>query len=210
MNSQEAKRAALYLRVSTEDQHAETQGHDLQRYITQRGWRAVEPYSDAGVSGAAPSRPALDRLMADARRRKFDVVVVAAFDRFARSTSHLLAALDEFRALGIEFVSLRESIDTSTPLGRMVFTIVAAVGELERAIIRERVHAGLRRARAQGKRIGRPPLHVSLENVLVLRRQGKTLRQIGRTFGVSRTKICGMLKAAGPIVSENPGAKQAG
>jgi len=160
---------ALYMRVSTKGhgQTTDTQAVALQEYAERRGFTAVE-YRDEGVSGAKDRRPALDRLMADARARKFDVVIVARFDRFARSVSHLLRALEEFKALGIDFVSLNESIDTSTPMGKMIFTVLAAVAELERSIITERVHAGVQRARKEGKTFGRPKIIVDREKVRAL------------------------------------------
>src|SRR5215471_7473872 len=143
------KRAALYMRVSTKGhgQTTETQALALCDYAAHRGFEIVEEYRDEGISGSKDSRPALDRLMKDARARKFDVVIVARFDRFARSVSHLLRALEEFSHLGIDFVSLSESIDTSTPMGKMIFTVLGAVAELERNLIRERVQMGISRAR---------------------------------------------------------------
>src|SRR5262245_62316621 len=152
------KRSALYMRVSTKGhgQTTETQAVALRDYAAHRGFEIIEEYRDEGISGTRDSRPALDRLMKDARARKFDVVVVARFDRFARSVSHLLRALEEFSHLRIDFVSLSESIDTSTPMGRMVFTVIGAVAELERSLIRERVAMGLNRARKNGRRLGRP------------------------------------------------------
>jgi len=140
---------------------------------------------DAGVSGAKERRPQLDRLIADAHKRRFDVVVVWKFDRFARSVSHLLRALETFRALGIEFVSLSEQVDTSTPTGKMIFTVLGAVAELERSLIAERVRAGLRHARAKGKRLGRPTKHVDPAKVAALRAQGVSWRKVGLRLGVS-------------------------
>ena len=137
-----------------------------------RGWQLVESYIDEGFSGSKSSRPALDRLMADAHRRKFDVIIVWKFDRFARSVSHLLRALETFNALGIAFVSLSESLDTSTPAGKMVFTVLGAVAELERSLIVERVKAGLRNARAKGKRLGRPRCVVDASRIGQLRARG--------------------------------------
>jgi DNA invertase Pin-like site-specific DNA recombinase len=157
-SSARSVRAALYARVSTlnNGQSPEMQIRDFTEYCQRRGWTATE-YVDVGVSGAKDRRPELDRLMVDAHRRCFDVVVVWKFDRFARSVSHLLRALETFNSLGIAFVSLGEQIDTSTPAGRMVFTVLGAVAELERSLIAERVRAGMRNARARGKKIGRPP-----------------------------------------------------
>jgi len=141
------------------------------------------------ISGAKDKRPALDRLMADAHRRRFDAVVVWKFDRFARSVSHLLRALETFRALGIEFVSLSEQVDTSTPMGKMVFTVLGAVAELERSLIVERVKAGLRNARAKGKRLGRPRVSVSAAKIKELRAEGLTLRDIATRCRVSKTTV---------------------
>ena len=141
-------RVAIYARVSTADQDCEPQLRDVREYVAARGWRAVE-FIDQGVSGARERRPALDRLLAEVKARKVDVVVVAAFDRFGRSVRHLVETLELFRHLGVEFVSLREQIDTGSPLGQAVFTIIAAIAQLERSLIAERVRAGLRRARAE-------------------------------------------------------------
>src|SRR4026208_2094587 len=146
------------MRVSTQGrgQTTETQALALRDYAGHRGFEIVEEYRDEGISGSKDSRPALDRLMKDARGRRFDVVIVARFDRFARSVSHLLRALEEFNHLGVNFVSLSESVDTSTPMGKMIFTVLGAVAELERNLIKERVHMGLSRARKEGKQLGRP------------------------------------------------------
>jgi DNA invertase Pin-like site-specific DNA recombinase len=151
-------RAAIYARVSTANngQDPRVQTRELGEFCERRGWTLVE-YVDIGISGTKEKRPALDRLMADAYKRQFDVVVVWRFDRFARSVSHLLRALETFQALGIDFISLSEQMDTSTPTGKMVFTVLGAVAELERSLIVERVRAGMRNAHAKGKRIGRPP-----------------------------------------------------
>jgi len=152
-------RVAVYARVSTigNGQSPEMQLREIREYCHRRGWRISNEYVDLGISGTKEKRPQLDLLLADAHRRHFDAVVVWRFDRFARSVSHLLRALENFQALGIEFVSLSEQLDTSTPTGKMVFTVLGAVAELERSLIVERVRAGMRNARAKGKRIGRPP-----------------------------------------------------
>jgi DNA invertase Pin-like site-specific DNA recombinase len=162
------KRAALYMRVSTKGhgQTTETQAVALREYAVHRGFEIIGEYKDEGVSGSKDSRPALDRLMKDARARKFDVVIVARFDRFARSVSHLLRALEEFGHLGIDFISLSESVDTSTPLGKMIFTVLGAVAELERNLIKERVQTGISRARKQGKALGRPRVEVDPSKLL--------------------------------------------
>jgi DNA invertase Pin-like site-specific DNA recombinase len=151
-------KAALYARVSTTNgQDPTMQTRELKEYCERRGWKIAGEYVDTGISGAKEKRPQLDRLMADAHRRRFDAVVVWKFDRFARSVSHLLRALETFKALGIEFVSLSEQVDTSTPTGRMIFTVLGAVAELERSLIAERVRAGLRNARAEGEEAGKAP-----------------------------------------------------
>ena len=155
---------------------------ELREYCGRRGWIVAGEYVDAGISGAKDRRPELDRLMAEAYRRRFDVVAVWKFDRFARSVSHLLRALDTFRVLGIEFASLSESLDTATPAGRMVFTVLGAVAELERSLIAERVRAGLRNARAKGKRPGRPRVAVEIAR---LRASGRSWPKIARELGVS-------------------------
>src|SRR5712672_2653153 len=164
-------RMAIYARVSTTNhgQDVTLQTLELEQFAEARGWRMIGAYIDDGVSGAKDSRPELNRLMADAHRRRFDVVAVWKFDRFARSVSHLLRALDTFRVLGIEFVSLSESLDTATPAGRMVFTVLGAVAELERSLIVERVRAGLRNAKAKGKRLGRPKKILDTQRIATLR-----------------------------------------
>ena len=149
-------RVALYARVSTRDQDCEMQLCDLRGMAQARGVRVVGEYVDKGVSGAKDRRPALDRLLKDARRRRFDAVWVWRFDRFARSLRHLVTALDEFRALDIDFLSHQEAVDTSTPAGRMLFQVIGAMAEFEREIIRERVVAGIQRAKRNGKKLGRP------------------------------------------------------
>jgi DNA invertase Pin-like site-specific DNA recombinase len=144
---------------------------------------------DSGVSGAKDSRPELNRLMADAHKRRFDVVCVWKFDRFARSVSHLLRALETFKSLGIEFCSFSEQMDTSTPTGRMIFTVLGAVAELERSLIAERVRAGLRNAQAKGKQLGRPRAEVSLSLIRELLAAGQTMEQVGRAFGISAATV---------------------
>jgi DNA invertase Pin-like site-specific DNA recombinase len=182
------KRVAVYTRVSTGDQNADLQKNELTEYCQWRKMEITEIYSDV-MSGAKDRRPALDRLMADARRGKFDVVAVWRFDRFARSTSHLLRALEEFAALGIDFVSLKESIDTSTPTGKMVFTVLAAVAELERSTITERVRAGQRAAKRRGVRFGRPTVEVDTDRALKLRKQGLSWRDISAEVGVPKDTL---------------------
>ncbi len=180
-------KAAIYARVSTTNhgQDPMLQVREIRDYIERRGWQIAGEYVDNGVSGAKDSRPELNRLMADAHRRRFDAVVVWKFDRFARSVSHLLRALETFGALGIAFLSLSEQIDTTTPTGKMVFTVLGAVAELERSLIAERVRAGLRNARAKGKRLGRPRVVVDRARIGQLRAQGLSWREVGREMGIS-------------------------
>jgi DNA invertase Pin-like site-specific DNA recombinase len=184
-------RVAIYARVSTagNGQDPTMQIRELQEFSERRGWIVSGEYVDAGVSGTRDSRPELNRLMADAHRRQFDAVVVWKFDRFARSVSHLLRALETFKALSIEFVSLSEQIDTSTPMGKMVFTILGSVAEMERSMIAERVRAGMRNARAKGKRIGRPRVNVDASEVYRLSASGTPWRTIGKHLGVSARTV---------------------
>lgn len=161
----------------------------LREYAAHRGLEVVAELVDHGVSGAKDHRPGLDRLMAAARQRQLDVVLVYRFDRFARSVRHLVTALDEFQSLGVDFVSYSESMDTSTPLGRALFAIVAALGELERSLIAERSGEGQRRAQARGTHIGRPRRDVDLARVLALHHAGTSLRAIARATGISRTVV---------------------
>jgi DNA invertase Pin-like site-specific DNA recombinase len=180
-------KAAIYARVSTTNhgQDVSMQTRELRQFAEARGWQITGEYIDAGVSGAKDSRPELNRLMADAHKRRFDVVAVWRFDRFARSVSHLLRALETFNALGIAFVSLSEQMDTTTPTGKMVFTVLGAVAELERSLIAERVRAGLRNARAKGKRLGRPRVSVDVARIATLRASGASWPKIARELGVS-------------------------
>jgi len=189
---QQSFRVAIYARVSTSNngQDPSLQTRELKEYCDRRGWRLTGEYIDIGISGAKEKRPELDRLMADAHRRRFDAVVVWKFDRFARSVSHLLRALETFRALGIDFVSFSEQLDTSTPAGKLVFTVLGAVAELERSLIIERVRAGMRNAKANGKRIGRPARTYLDQDARrsiweVHNRGGVTLRQLAAQFSTS-------------------------
>ncbi len=177
-------RAGLYARVSTPNQSPEMQLVELHEYCQRRGWEVGGEYVDVGVSGSRERRPQLDRLLADCRRRLVDAVVVYRYDRFARSLRQLVNALCEFDALGIQFVSLHEGVDTSTPNGRLVFGIFASIAEFERELIRERVRSGLAVARARGKRLGRPRRDVDADKVAALRAQGATWREIAARLGV--------------------------
>jgi DNA invertase Pin-like site-specific DNA recombinase len=195
------KRAALYLRVSTLDQHPETQLHDLRGLAAQRGMEIIAEYTDR-ISGARAKPPGLDQMMADARRGKFDVVVVWAFDRLARSVRHFLEVLDELNHLNIEFVSFREQVDTGGPLGRAMVIIVGAIAELERSLIIERVRAGMRRAKLEGRRLGRAPLNVDRAALLRDREHGMSLTQVAKTYNISRASVCRIIRETKPLVSE--------
>lgn len=186
MRTTTGSRVGLYARVSTRDQHPENQLLELRRYAEARGWAVVEEFVDQGISGAKDRRPALDKLMDAARRRKIDIVLVSRFDRFARSVRHLVAALEEFRALGVAFVADHDSIDTTTPVGKMSFHIIAAMAEFERSLITERIHSGLSRARAQGKVLGRPRNTVDGAQVRSLRQRGLSLRAIAREMTITK------------------------
>lgn len=195
------KRAALYMRVSSVDQHPETQLFDLRQMAAQRGLEIVHEYTDR-ISGVKARRPGLDALMADARRGRFDVVLVWASDRIARSVKHFLEVLDELNRLNVEFVSFREQIDTAGPLGRAIVVIIAAIAELERNLIIERVRAGMRRARLEGRHIGRNPLTLDREAILSDRRQGQSLRQIARYHRISTATVQRVLHEHAPASQE--------
>lgn len=178
-------RAALYARVSTAEQSSAMQRDEMQAFCQRRGWDLIEEYVDEGFSGSQASRPALNRLLADAKRRKFDVVLVYRYDRFARSLRQLVNALEEFRALGIDFVSLHEGVDTSTPNGRLVFGIFASIAEFERELIRDRVRSGLAAARARGRRLGRPRKGLDAARIAKLRDSGRSWRAVARDLGTN-------------------------
>jgi DNA invertase Pin-like site-specific DNA recombinase len=191
------KRAAIYARVSTKNngQNPETQLMALREYVQNRGWVIAGEYIDNGVSGSQDSRPELDKLMRDARARKIDAVIVARFDRFARSTRHFILALEEFNSLSVDFISLGESIDTSTSMGKMIFTVLGAVAELERNIIRERVTMGLNRARKQGKQLGRPKVIVDRDKVRKLHKDGNSVRTIAVQLGLTKSTVHSIVAA---------------
>jgi DNA invertase Pin-like site-specific DNA recombinase len=182
------KRAALYMRVSSVDQHPETQLYDLRQMAAQRGFEIAQEYTDR-ISGSRARRPGLDELMRDGRRGRFDVVLVWASDRIARSVKHFLEVLDELNRLNIEFVSFREQIDTGGPLGRAIVVIIGAIAELERNLIIERVRAGMRRARLEGRHIGRRPLELDRAAIFRDRQHGHSLGQLARNYSVSRATI---------------------
>jgi DNA invertase Pin-like site-specific DNA recombinase len=183
------KRAALYLRVSTLDQHPETQAIELRQFARQRGYDIVEEFVDHGVSGSKVRRPALDRLLKDAHRLRFDAVLVWSCDRLARSTKHFLQVLDELNELGIQFHSQREALDTEGPLGRAIIVIISAIAELEKSLIVERVRAGMRRAKLEGRRIGRTPLDVDHATLVKDRLSGMSLTIVAKKHGLSRASV---------------------
>jgi DNA invertase Pin-like site-specific DNA recombinase len=187
-------RVVIYARVSTRDQSCDLQIRDLRAYCAARGLPLMREYVDIGESGAKDSRPQLNELMAAGRKRQFDAVIVWRFDRFARSTKHLLLALEEFRSLGIQFISYQENIDTNSPLGQALFTIVSAVAQLERDLIRERVRAGLRNAKLKGKTLGRPTLTLDRDRIARLRASGASIREIAAQLEVSTTTVHNVLR----------------
>jgi DNA invertase Pin-like site-specific DNA recombinase len=188
------KRCALYTRVSTVDQHPETQLHDLRSLAAQRGFEIVMEYTDK-ISGAKQKRPGLDQLLADGRRGKFDVVLCWAFDRIARSVRHFLEVLDELNHLQVEFVSFRENVDTGGPLGRAMIVIIGAIAELERNLIIERVRAGMRRARLEGRQIGRRPLDLDHQAIRRDRALGHSLLQVAKMHRISKATVCRVLNS---------------
>lgn len=194
-------RTALYARISTNDkQDVSMQVREFEEFCRSRNWYVVDQYIDSGISGSRERRPQLDRLLADARKRKFDAVLVYRFDRFARSMRQLVNALGEFQSLGIEFISLHEGIDTSTPNGRLIFGIMASIAEFERELIRDRVRSGIQNARAKGKRLGRPRVHVNPAQIANLRRQDRSWSEICTETGLS----AGVVKRAFYSLSKNP------
>jgi DNA invertase Pin-like site-specific DNA recombinase len=196
-------RVAVYSRVSTHEQNAEMQVNELREFCKRRQWEVVEEFTDAGVSGSKESRPALNRLLADAKRRKFDAVLVYRYDRFARWLRQLVNALSEFDALGIHFVSLHEGVDTSTPNGRLVFGIFASIAEFERELIRGRVRSGLAAARARGKKLGRPRVCVDRARIATLRTQGLSWANIADELGVGERTVYRAAQVPAKIVPKD-------
>jgi DNA invertase Pin-like site-specific DNA recombinase len=195
------KRAALYLRVSTVDQHPETQLYDLRQMAAQRGYEIAQEYTDR-ISGTKAKRPGLDAMMSDARRGRFDVVLVWASDRIARSVKHFLDVLDELNRIGVEFVSFREQIDTGGPLGRAIVVIIGAIAELERNLIIERVRAGMRRARLEGQHIGRNPLVLDHAAIVRDRQHGQSLRQVAKGHRISTATVQRVLREHAPAAQD--------
>lgn len=183
------RRAALYCRCSTGRQDLQLQRDDLTEFCKRRGWDVVRIYEDKGVSGATESRPALDELMAEVRRGRLDVVAVWRFDRFGRSTAHLVNSLNEFQSLGVDFVSLHESMDTSSSVGKLLYSVVAAMSQFEKDIIVSRIRAGVASAQAKGVRFGRPRVGYDFQRAIELRKAGHSIRDIAREVGVSRSTI---------------------
>ena len=190
------KTAAIYVRVGTSEQHVESQLYDLRDLAAQRSFEVAKVYQDCGISGRRARRPNLDLLIADARQKKFSVVLVAAFDRVARSTRHFLQLVDELDSLGIAFISRREGISTdhNNPMGRLFLTIIGSIAELEADLIRERVLAGMRRAKLDGVRIGRKPLDVDRAAIVRDRLSGMTLTAVAQKWGIPRSLVCKLVK----------------
>lgn len=189
-------KVALYLRVSTTDQDPETQGREVRAFVATRGWEMVETYQDVGVSGARTRRPALDQLLQDAWRGMFEAVVVWDLSRMARSTLNALQLLQRLEQMNVRLIAVKQVFDTDTPLGKAFFTLAAMFAELERSILIERVRAGMARARAEGKRIGRPVRAVDLDELHRLCAEGLSIRQIGRRVGVPSSTVAKRLTSA--------------
>jgi len=183
------KKVAVYARVSTSGQDVELQLVELRKYVADRGWTIYKEFIDIGQSGAKDSRPQLNQLMLDAKRKRFDVVLCWKFDRYARSLKHLVDSLYEYKALNIDFVSLTEGIDTTTPVGMAMFGVIGAMSQLERDLIKERVQAGMKRAKQKGKAIGRPKKSIDLTEVKKLRDEGLSITKISKILNVSRASL---------------------
>jgi len=191
-------RCALYARVSTlNGQDPELQLRELREFAVRRGWEIAGEYVDQGVSGSKESRPQLNRLLADARKRRFDVIAVWKLDRFGRSLKHLVMTLADLESLGIAFVSLRDSFDLSTPSGRLLFQLVGAMAEFERALIQERVRAGLKNAKAKGRKLGRPRIAIRRDQIESLRQEGLSWEAIAKELGAGVGTVYRAYQAAG-------------
>lgn len=190
------KRCAIYARVSTADQRVDNQLYDLRQFAAQRGFEVVAEYTDVGVSGRKARRPGLDAMLSDARKRKFNVLIVAAFDRLARSTKHFLSVVDELDSLGVEFVSRRENIATDGAMGRLFLTLISSIAELEADLIKERVRAGIRRRKLEGLPVGRQPLDVDREAIVAARLRGMSLTDLSKRYGVSRASVVRWVREA--------------
>ena len=182
-------KCAIYARISTHDQHIESQLYPLRELAARRGFEVVQEYTDVGVAGSKARRRGLDTMLADAHRRKFTIVLVAAFDRVARSVKHFLTVVDELNDLGIQFISARENIDTSGAMGRMFVTILGCIAELERSLIIERIKAGMHRRRLEGLPMGRAPLAIDHQSLVYDRVSGLSLTVVAKKYGVSRASV---------------------
>ncbi len=184
------KRIAIYARVSTDRQSTESQLNALREYAGKRAWAISKEYIDEGYTGSNTKRPAFNAMMADARKRKFDVLLVYKLDRLSRSLKDLITTLDDLKSMGIDFISYDNGLDTTTPTGRLIFNVVGAVAEFEKDIIRERVRAGLENAKRKGKRLGRPPVSPRLvDEAKKLRSEGMSFRQIGKQLGIPESTV---------------------
>ena len=190
------KRCAIYARVSTSDQRVDNQLYDLRKFAEQRGYEVACEYTDVGVSGSKARRPGLDLMLKDARKRRFQVVIVAAFDRVARSTKHFLSVVDELDGLGVEFVSRRENIATDGAMGRLFLTIISSIAELESDLIRERIRAGMRRRKLDGLPCGRQPLDVDHDAIVADRLAGMSLTETAKLHGISRASVVRFVREA--------------
>ena len=190
------KRCAIYARVSTPEQRIDNQLYDLRQFAQQRGFEVVSEYTDVGVSGSKARRPGLDTMLRDARRRKFAVVIVAAFDRVARSTKHFLTVIDELDGLGIEFFSRRENIATDGAMGRLFLTLISSIAELEADLIKERIRAGMRRRKRDGLRLGRQPLDLDHDAIVADRLGGLSLTETASRYGISRASVVRFVRDA--------------
>ena len=190
------KRCAIYARVSTSDQHVDNQLHDLRLFAAQRGYEVACEFTDVGVSGSKARRPGLDAMLKDARKSKFTVVIVAAFDRVARSTKHFLSVVDELTDCNVEFVSRRENIATDGAMGRLFLTIISSIAELESDLIRERIRAGMRRRKLDGLRVGRVPLDIDHDVVVADRLSGMSLTETAKRHGISRATVVRFVREA--------------
>lgn len=190
------RKAALYARTSTLDQHPESQFIQLREIAAQRGFEIVGTYCDHGISGSKARRPGIDAMMRDGRRGGFSVILTAAFDRIARSTANFIAIIDEAEAAHIQIISARESVDTSTPTGRMFVTMLGCIAEMERSFIRERVRAGIRRRKLEGLPVGRQPLNVDRDAIVSARLRGMSLTDVAKRYGVSRASVVRWVREA--------------
>jgi DNA invertase Pin-like site-specific DNA recombinase len=190
------KKCAIYARVSTPEQHVETQLYDLRQLAAQRGFEVAAEFTDCGISGTKARRPGLDALIENARKRTFSVVLISAFDRAARSTRHLLQLIDELDSLGVQFVSRRENVDTSGPMGRLFLTIIGSIGEFEADLIKERIRAGMRRRRLEGLPLGRARLDVDHDALVADRLNGMSLSKVAKKYHVSRASVIRFVRNA--------------